>query len=203
MLKLHTDLDNAPRPIDLPRAEAAVRDLLAAIGEDPTREGLVDTPRRVAKMLLEMFAGRDEEVGAHLGRTFAEPCDEPVVLRGIRFASMCEHHLLPFTGTADVAYLPSDRVVGLSKLARAVHVFARRPQLQERMTREIADALMDHLEARGALVLVRGEHTCMKVRGVGEPAASMVTTTARGAFRDDPALRARVMQLFASGRETP
>ncbi|MCG8424164.1 MAG: GTP cyclohydrolase I FolE [Proteobacteria bacterium] len=182
---------------DYERATRAVRELLLAIGEDPDRDGLVDTPRRVAKMYRELFAGVNEDPAEHLGRTFAEPYDEIVILRDISFSSTCEHHLLPFIGRAHVAYLPRERVVGLSKLARTVHAFARRPQVQERLTAQIADAIMKHLEARGTLVVIEAEHMCMKVRGVSEPESSMVTSVVRGAFRDNPASRAEAMTLLS------
>ena len=185
------------RVFDQDRAQRAVRELLLAIGEDPDREGLADTPRRVAAMYRELFAGVHVDPAEHLGRTFAESYDDVVVLRDIRFASTCEHHLLPFMGRAHVAYLPRDRVVGLSKLARTVHAFARRPQVQERMTAQIVDALIEHLDARGALVVVTAEHLCMRVRGVGEPESEMITTAARGALRDDRALRAEVLALLS------
>ncbi|MEM9491679.1 MAG: GTP cyclohydrolase I FolE [Myxococcota bacterium] len=181
---------------DMERAQAAVRELLLAIGEDPDRDGLLDTPRRVAKMYRELFAGLSDDASAHLGRTFDEPYDEVVILRDIGFSSTCEHHLLPFIGKAHVAYLPSDRVVGLSKLARTVHAFARRPQVQERMSAQVADAIMGHLNAKGAVVVIEAEHMCMKVRGVNQPHSSMVTSVVRGVFREDPASRAEVMSLL-------
>lgn len=189
----------SPDPVDRDKAIAAVRELLIALGEDPDREGLRDTPRRVVDMYREVFAGRTDDVGEHLSRTFGEAHDGSVMLTGIEFSSMCEHHLLPFMGTVDIAYLPNDRVVGLSKLARTVSAFARRPQVQERMTAQIADALMHHLDARGVLVVVRAQHLCMKVRGVNQSSSSMVTTAARGSYRGDPALRASTLQLFRGG----
>lgn len=185
-----------PDPVDRERAMAAIRELLIALGEDPDREGLRDTPRRVADMYREVFGGRTDDVAGHLSRTFGEAHDGNVMLRGIEFSSMCEHHLLPFTGTADIAYLPQDRVVGLSKLARTVSAYARRPQVQERMTTQIADAIMQHLDARGVLVVVRAQHLCMKVRGVNQSSSSMLTTAARGSYRSDPALRASTLQLL-------
>lgn len=177
-------------------AELAIADLLLALGEDPTREGLQDTPRRVARMYRELFAGLNEDPALHLGRTFSEPYDEIVVLRDINFASLCEHHLLPFMGRAHVAYLPSDRVVGLSKLARLVEAYARRPQIQERLTCQVADALMTHLDARGACVVIEAEHLCMKIRGVNKSATSMVTSAIRGVFKDDQAARSEVLALM-------
>lgn len=187
--------------VDLPRAAAAVRELLLAIGEDPDREGLIETPRRVAKAFAEMTRGLREDAGVALGRVFEQEAEEAVVLRGIEFHSLCEHHLLPFVGRAAVAYLPSGgKVVGLSKLARTVDTFARRPQMQERMTQQIADALSEHLQPRGVAVLVEGEHYCMKMRGVNKQGATMVTTAFRGVFKHDPARRAEVLnQLQWSG----
>lgn len=182
--------------IDVARAEQAVRDLLAALGEDPDRSGLVDTPSRVVRMYREMFSGLREDPAKHLARTFKEAYDEIVLLRDIDFSSICEHHLLPFIGRAHVAYLPEDHVVGLSKLARLVDGYARRPQIQERMTTQIADALMQRLGARGALVVVESEHQCMKIRGVAKPNGVMITSAVRGVFRSDPAARSEVMALL-------
>lgn len=186
--------------VDAGRIEAAVREILFAVGLDPDRNGLTDTPARVARMYAEMFAGTRTDPAVHLKRTFEESYDEIVVLRDIDFASVCEHHLLPFLGRAHVAYLPSGRVVGLSKLARTVDAFARRPQVQERMTAQIADALMIHLDARGALVVIEAEHMCMKVRGVSKPNSTMVTSTARGAFASDAVSRAEAMSFLGTGR---
>jgi GTP cyclohydrolase I len=185
------------RNIDPPRAERAVRELLLALGEDPQRPGLQDTPARVARMYRELFAGLDEDPARHLERTFGEPYDEIVLLKDINFSSLCEHHLLPFMGTAHVAYLPSDRVVGLSKLARTVDAFARRPQIQERLTCQIADALMEHLDAKGALVVIESEHLCMKIRGVGKPNSTTVTSAVRGIFKSNAAARAEAMALLS------
>jgi GTP cyclohydrolase I len=182
--------------IDTARAESAVRELLAALGEDPNREGLQDTPRRVAKMYRELFAGLADDPAHHLGRTFDEPYDEIVLLKNIRFSSLCEHHLLPFMGKAHVAYLPKDRVVGLSKLARTVDAFARRPQIQERLTSQVVDALMHHLDAKGAIVVVESEHLGMKVRGVSKPDSVMVTSAVRGIFKTNAAARAEAMSLI-------
>lgn len=190
-----------PAPfIDLERAEVAVRNLLVALGEDPDREGLADTPRRVAKMYRELFAGISADPAVHLKRVFHEQCDEVVLLRDIDFHSLCEHHLLPFHGRAHVAYLPGDKVVGLSKLARTVDAFARRPQVQERMTSQIADALMKHLAPKGAVVVVEAEHLCMKMRGVQKPNGTMVTSAVRGTFKESAAARAEVMSLINQGR---
>ena len=182
--------------IDLERAEMAVRNLLMALGEDPEREGLADTPRRVAKMYRELFAGISADAAVHLKRVFHEQYDEVVLLRDIDFHSLCEHHLLPFHGKAHVAYLPNGKVVGLSKLARTVDAFARRPQVQERMTCQIADALMTHLEPKGVVVVVEAEHLCMKMRGVQKPNGTMVTSAVRGTFKESPAARSEVMSLI-------
>lgn len=178
-----------------PSALAAVVELLYHIGEDPGREGLLDTPARVARALREMTSGYEEDPAEILGTTFDVACDELVVLRGIRFTSLCEHHMLPFTGTATVGYLPGARVVGLSKLARLVLCFARRLQVQERLTRQVARAIMEHLDAAGAGVVVRAHHHCMGCRGVKQPDAEMVTSAMLGAFRDDPAARAELLAL--------
>lgn len=182
--------------IDMERAEMAVRELLVAVGEDPDREGLEDTPRRVAKMYRELFQGLSTDPAKHLKRVFKESCDEVVLLRDIDFFSLCEHHLLPFHGKAHVAYLPADKVVGLSKLARTVDAFARRPQVQERMTSQIADALMQHLAPKGAVVVVEAEHLCMKMRGVQKPNGIMLTSAVRGVFKHDAAARSEVMSLI-------
>jgi GTP cyclohydrolase I len=186
--------------IDVERAEVAVRDLLIALGEDPDREGLADTPRRVARMYRELFAGISTDPAEHLRRVFHEQCDEVVLLRDIDFHSLCEHHLLPFHGKAHVAYLPKGSVVGLSKLARTVDAFARRPQVQERMTCQIADALIKHLDPKGVVVVVEAEHLCMTMRGVQKPNATMVTSAVRGTFKESAAARAEVMSPINSCR---
>ncbi len=188
-LELNSRIDNLA-------IERAVRDLLMALGQDVSEPGLSDTPRRVAKMYGELFAGLNDDPAKHLSRTFPELCNEIVLLRDIDFASVCEHHLLPFIGRAHVAYLPSDCVVGLSKLARTVDAYARRPQVQERLTAQIADALMTHLNARGALVVIESEHFCMKIRGVNKPNSVMVTSAVRGHFKTNPAARAEAMELI-------
>lgn len=173
----------------------AVRRLLQFIGEDPEREGLLDTPKRVVKAYAEMTAGYSEDPAAILSTTFDDRCDEMVMLRGIDFVSLCEHHLLPFTGTAVVGYVPGDRVVGLSKLARLVECYARRLQVQERLTNQIAYALLDHLDARGVGVVIRAHHSCMGNRGVRKPGAEMVTSAMLGVLRDDTAARAEFLAL--------
>ena len=179
---------------------AAVRTILDSIGEDPQREGLLGTPERVARMYGELFAGLDEDPGRHLDVSFTEQYDEMVVLRDIPFFSMCEHHLLPFMGKAHVAYLPDGKVVGLSKLARVVEGYARRPQLQERLTQQIAELLMERLEAKGVGVILEATHTCMTIRGVQKPGAVMVTSAMLGRFRRDLATRTEAVNLLTGGR---
>ena len=178
----------------------AVSTILTAIGEDPTREGLRDTPARVARMYAEVFSGLEEDPAAVLSTTFNQPHDEMIVVRDIPFYSMCEHHLMPFTGRADVAYIPRDCVVGLSKLARLVDILSRRPQIQERLTCEIADNIEQILDPRGVAVRIQAEHLCMTMRGIKKPGSIMMTTVTRGAFRDNPATRAEFFSLIANGR---
>ncbi|HEX5499589.1 MAG TPA: GTP cyclohydrolase I FolE, partial [Thermomicrobiales bacterium] len=170
-------------PFDLPRIERAVREILLAIGEDPDREGLRRTPQRVAESYAELFAGLREDPRRHLGVAFDEGHKEMVVLRDIPFASLCEHHLLPFTGHAHIGYIPQGRVVGLSKLARLVDGYAHRPQVQERLTSEIADALMEEVHPNGCGVVIEAVHTCMTIRGIHKPGVTMVTSAVRGGFR--------------------
>lgn len=191
----------APRAVDLPRAERAVRELLLALGEDPTRDGLRETPSRVARAFAEMTAGLREDPGEHLARVFAEDTDDLVVVNDIAFHALCEHHLLPFSGRASIAYLPAGgRIVGLSKLARTVEVFARRPQVQERLTAQIADAIVEHLEPEAVGVLITSEHACMQVRGVRQAEAAMTTTAWRGRWKFDSARRAEVAPLLGRSR---
>jgi GTP cyclohydrolase IA len=187
--------------VDIERIEKAVHELLSAIGEDPTRDGLVKTPHRVAKMYEELFAGFGENPADHLEITFAADHDEMVMVRDIPFASLCEHHLIPFIGRAHVAYIPGEdgRITGLSKLARLVDGYARRLQVQERMTTEIADAIEAALAPRGVLVVVEAEHLCMSMRGVKKSGTSTVTSAVRGLFRNDAATRMEAMQ-FVRGR---
>ena len=200
---LHVDRVPAVRPdVDLGRIERAVREILIAIGEDPDRAGLVDTPQRVARAYRELFAGMRDNAGRHLGRRFDQEQigDDVVLLRNISFTSMCEHHLLPFTGLAHVAYLPAHgKVAGLSKLARTVDVFAGRPQLQERLTGQIADALVQHLDPRGVAVIVEAEHSCLKLRGASKRDARMLTTAFRGVYETDRALRQELLSLTLRG----
>lgn len=190
--------DNAPSgdDIDYPRLENAVRELLAAVGEDPNREGLLETPARVARMYAEMFSGLREDPRAHLEKFFTEKYDEMVLVRDINFNSMCEHHLLPFTGKAHVGYLPNGRVVGLSKLARVVDAVARRPQVQERMTETIADMLIEQLNVKGVAVVIEATHSCMTLRGVRKSGSMAVTSAMKGVFRTNQSSRAEVMNLI-------
>jgi GTP cyclohydrolase I len=187
---------NVQNPVDLETIEEAVRTILKAVGEDPNRDGLIETPRRVAKMYQEMFAGLHAEPARHLRVTFPERYDEMVLVRDISFTSMCEHHLLPFSGVAHVAYLPNGRVTGLSKLARVVEEISRRPQVQERMTQQIADLIQTELESRGVAVVIEAEHSCMSIRGVRKPGSKTVTSALRGLCKSNPATRAEVMSLI-------
>ncbi|MGA0802654.1 MAG: GTP cyclohydrolase I FolE [Ilumatobacteraceae bacterium] len=189
------------RVVDHERAARAVRELLEAIGEDPTREGLLDTPGRVARMWVEVLDGTNNDPDHHLSRTFEIEHDEMVLVRDIPFTSVCEHHMLPFTGTAHIAYLPgtTGRFTGLSKLARLVEGYARRLQVQERLTSQLADAMQNMLDPVGVLVVVEAEHSCMSIRGVRKPGAKTVTTAVRGIYRTDGAARAEVM-AFIQGR---
>ena len=189
-------------PIDLPRIERAVREILAAIGEDPDRDGLVDTPARVARAYAEQFSGLSQAPEDVLGTVFDADHDELILVRDIEVYSTCEHHLVPFFGRAHVAYIPNEKgqITGLSKLARLVDVYARRPQVQERMTSQIADALMRVLEPRGALVVIEAEHLCMSMRGVRKPGAKTVTSAVRGSIRDNASTRAEAMSLLLQHR---
>ncbi|WP_169164457.1 GTP cyclohydrolase I FolE [Cellulomonas taurus] len=184
-------------PYDAARAEAAVRELLLAVGEDPDREGLRDTPARVARAYQEIFAGLRQDAGEVLSATFDIGHEEMVLVKDIEVYSTCEHHLVPFHGVAHVGYIPGEngKVTGLSKLARLVEVYARRPQVQERMTGQIADALVEHLQPRGVLVVVECEHLCMSMRGVRKPGSRTITSAVRGQMRD-PATRAEAMSLI-------
>ncbi len=189
------------RPVDIERIERAVRDILFAVGEDPDRDGLRETPSRVARMYEEVFSGLREDPEHHLQVQFEAGHDEMVMVRDIPFYSMCEHHLAPFVGRAHVAYIPGEQgmITGLSKLARLVDAYARRPQVQERLTTQVADKLMDVLQPRGALVVVEAEHQCMSMRGVRKPGSLTITSAVRGQFRDT-ATRAEAMQLIGVGR---
>lgn len=192
--------DSLTDRIDMPRIEAAVREILLAVGEDPDREGLVETPARVARMYGEMFCGLHEEPRQHLQKFFTEQYDEIVLVRDISFNSMCEHHMLPFMGKAHIGYLPDGKVVGLSKLARVVESIARRPQVQERMTETIANLLVEELDAKGVAVIIEAVHTCMTVRGVRKPGSVCVTSAIKGAFRNNPSTRAEIMTLIYGDR---
>ncbi|HEY6533097.1 MAG TPA: GTP cyclohydrolase I FolE [Acidimicrobiales bacterium] len=185
-------------PVDLPRIAAAVREILSAIGEDPERDGLLDTPMRVARMYEEVFSGLREDPDTHLQVMFEANHDEMVMVRDIPLVSMCEHHLVPFMGKAHVAYIPGEdgRVTGLSKLARLVDAYAKRPQVQERLTAQIADEIERTLQPRGVLVVIEAEHLCMSMRGVRKPGASTVTSSVRGQFRDSTATRFEAMRFI-------
>ena len=172
--------------VDQTKIEEAVRLLLEGIGEDVNREGLRDTPDRIARMYGEIFSGMDENAGEHLAKTFAVASNEIVPVKDITFYSICEHHLMPFYGKVHIAYLPDGKVVGLSKLARTVEVYARRPQIQEQMTIQIVEAVMEHLKPQGAIVMVEAEHLCMTMRGVEKPGSRTMTLASRGCFREDP-----------------
>jgi GTP cyclohydrolase IA len=186
-------------PVDMERIGAAVREILLALGENPDREGLRETPERVARMYAEMFAGLNLDPRVLLRKTFTVKHDEMVVEKDIDFSSICEHHLLPFMGKAHIAYLPSGKVVGLSKLARVIDAVSHRPQVQERMTEEVADLVMQELDARGVGVVLEATHTCMTIRGVRKPGAICITSAMRGGFQTNPATRAEFMALIRSG----
>ena len=190
----------APGQVDFPRIERAVREILAAVGEDPDREGLKETPARVARMYAEMFAGLSVDPRQHLKKVFTESYDEVVLVRDIAFCSMCEHHLLPFIGTAHVAYIPKGKVVGLSKLARVVEVVSRRPQVQERMTQDIANMIEEELGSKGVAVVIEASHSCMTIRGIRKPGSSMVTSAMKGLFRNNVSTRAELMNLIYGKR---
>jgi GTP cyclohydrolase I len=191
-----TDKATPEHEIDTAAIAQAVRQILVAVGEDPDRQGLKDTPDRVGRMYAELFSGMHQDAGRHLKVHFDEQYDEMVVLRDIPFHSVCEHHLMPFMGKAHVAYLPDGKVVGISKLARTVDTFAHRPQIQERLTCQIADALMDELGAKGVGVIIKATHTCMTIRGVRKPGAEMVTSVMRGLFKSNLATRTEAMKLL-------
>lgn len=179
--------------VDQEKIKEAVKLLLEGIGEDPSREGLAETPERIAKMYEEIFGGMEEDAGSHLSRQFSVSNNEMVLEKDIVFYSMCEHHLLPFYGKAHVAYIPDGYVVGLSKLARTVEVYARRPQIQERLTAQIADAVIDELKPQGVMVLLEAEHMCMTMRGIKKTGSRTVTVVTRGIFRERPELQNQFM----------
>ena len=190
-----------PRQIDIPRIENAVREILAAVGDDPNREGLLETPARVARMYAELFGGLHQDPRKHLKKFFSEKYDEIVLVRDISFNSICEHHLLPFMGHVHIGYMPNGRVVGLSKLARVVDVVSKRPQVQERMTEEIAKLLLEELNVRGVAVVVEAVHTCMTVRGVQKPGSVCTTSAMKGAFLKNHATRAELLTLIYGNRK--
>ncbi len=184
--------------VDYKKIEAAVRDILIAVGEDPDREGLVGTPDRVARMYAELFRGLSEDPKIHTKKIFHEDYNEIVLLKDIPFCSTCEHHLMPFIGKAHIAYLPEGSVVGVSKLARILETFARRPQIQERMTNQIADFLIENLKPKGVAVVLEASHSCMTVRGVQKSGSSMVTSALRGIFIRDQRSRSEILSLIHS-----
>ncbi|WP_419849938.1 GTP cyclohydrolase I FolE [Candidatus Poriferisocius sp.] len=190
--------DKETATVDQPRIEAAVREILAAIGEDPNRDGLLDTPGRVARMYAEICGGLHEDPASHLTRQFEADHDEMILVRDIPLYSLCEHHLIPFLGKAHVGYIPNEDgcITGLSKLARVVDGYARMPQVQERLTTQIADAIEGALNPRGVLVVVEAEHLCMSMRGIRKPGANTVTSAVRGLFRTDIATRAEAMRFI-------
>lgn len=192
---LRTDIDDQVTPVDRDRIKAAVNELLLAIGEDPAREGLLDTPRRIADMYSEIFSGLAGDPMEYLKVGFEVPHDEMVILRNVPFYSMCEHHFLPFHGEAHVGYIPDGRVVGISKLARVVEAFARRPQLQERLTSQIAEAIAEALSPDGVGVVIEAEHLCMTMRGVQKPGSRMVTSAMRGLFKQSSVSRGEFLSL--------
>ena len=200
------DGENAPAEadsvgqVDRPRIEAAVREILLAVGEDPDREGLCDTPARVARMYAELFGGLEKDPRRHLRKFFTEEYDEMVLVRGISFHSMCEHHLLPFSGQAHIGYVPNGKVVGLSKLARVVDDVSHRPQVQERMTEQVANLLIEELDVKGVAVVIEAVHSCMTVRGVRRPGSVCVTSAMKGIFRSNLSSRSEVMTLIYGDR---
>lgn len=196
-----SDADPTPeRPFDLDRIRRAVREILLAVGEDPEREGLLETPDRVARMYAEVFQGLHQDPRIHLKKLFTQRCDEMVLIRDIRLVSFCEHHLLPVIGQAHVAYIPNGKVVGLSKIPRVIDVLSKRPQLQERLTEQVADLLMKELDARGVAVVIEASHSCMTIRGVQKPDSSFVTSAVRGGFKENLATRTEVMSLIFGSR---
>lgn len=198
---MHTEQNAAVRRFDREKIEQAVRMILEAVGEDPNREGLLDTPARVARMYEEVLAGMHDDGARHLEVHFEADHDEMVLVRDIAFYSLCEHHLLPFFGKAHVAYIPKNgRVTGLSKLARVVQAYAKRLQMQERMTSQIADTLMKHLQPLGVAVVVEAEHLCMSMRGVRQPGSRTITSAVRGVFRTDKRTRDEAFALILEGR---
>jgi GTP cyclohydrolase I len=188
------------RRVDLERIRRAVREILCAVGDDPDREGLRDTPDRVARMYAEVFQGLHQDPRVHLEKRFTQKYDEMLLIKDIRFESFCEHHLLPFVGVAHVAYIPDGKVVGLSKIPRVIDVLSKRPQMQERLTEEVADLLMSELDAKGVAVVVEATHSCMTIRGVHKPNSTFVTSAMRGGFKNRDATRSEVMSLIFGGK---
>jgi len=188
------------KPVDLERIMKAVGEILLAVGEDPEREGLKATPQRVANMYAELLEGMQHHPAEHLQSIFHEKYDEVVLLRDIPFFSICEHHMMPFIGTANVAYLPDGKVLGVSKIARIVDCFAKRLQVQERLTAQVADFLMDNLKPKGVAVVIEASHSCMTIRGIRKPNSEMVTSALRGLFKTDPRSRAEVLGLMHKNR---
>jgi GTP cyclohydrolase IA len=186
--------------VDLERIRRAVREILLAVGEDPEREGLRETPDRVARMYAEVFDGLHRDPRTDLKKLFTQKYDEILLVKDIRLVSFCEHHLLPVVGKAHIAYIPNGKVIGLSKIPRVVDVLARRPQMQERLTEEVADLLMKELDARGVAVVIEASHSCMTIRGVAKPDSTFVTSAMRGAFREKPATRSELMSLIFGSR---
>jgi GTP cyclohydrolase I len=186
--------------VDQARIRAAVREILLAVGEDPDRDGLRETPDRVARMYAEMFAGLHKDPAEPLQKTFVESYDEIVLVKDISFESSCEHHLLPFMGKAHIAYLPNGKIVGLSKIPRVVEILSRRPQVQERMTEQLAELLMKELDAKGVAVILEATHTCMTIRGIRKPGSTCTTSAVRGVFRTNQSTRIELMALINNGR---
>jgi len=196
--------DSAPKrrrtTTDVDRIRRAVREILLAVGEDPDREGLRETPDRVARMYAEVFEGLHQDPRVHLQKLFTQKYDEMVLIKDIRLVSFCEHHLLPVVGQAHVAYIPNGKVIGLSKIPRVLDVLAKRPQMQERLTEDLADLLMRELDAKGVAVVIEASHTCMTIRGVNKPNSTFVTSAMRGVFEDRSATRSEVMSLIFGSR---
>ena len=184
--------------VDLPRIERAVREILEAVGKDPDRDGLLETPARVARMYAELFGGLHLDPGRHLKKVFQETYDEMVLVRDISFNSMCEHHMLPFMGVAHVGYVPNGKVAGLSKLARVVEEVSKRPQVQERMTHQIADLMSTELDAKGVIVVLEATHSCMTIRGIRKPGSLTITSAVRGLMRSSESTRSEAMSLIQS-----
>src|SRR5262245_59615484 len=191
---------SVPEGVDLRRIERAVREILAAVGEDPDREGLQETPARVARMYAELFSGLRQDPTTHLKKSFTQKYDEMVLVKDIDFESMCEHHLLPFMGKAHIAYLPIGKIVGLSKLARIVEVIAHRPQVQERMTEQLADLIESELHPKGVAVVLEAAHSCMTIRGIHKPGSLCTTSALRGVCKDNLSTRSELMTLIYGGR---